>query len=140
MRVNAQGLCPLIQVFDMPTSIAFYRDILGFKIEMQSRPGDQFDWALLSMGNAQLMLNTAYESDERPPAPDGKRNATHGDTSFYFYCANLDEAYAYLTSKGVRVHKPATRDYGMRQLNFADPDGYGLCFQHPVERAKAGTN
>jgi len=140
MAVNAQGLCPLIQVFDMPTSVAFYRDVLGFTIEMQSRPGDHFDWALLRLGSAQLMLNTAYESDARPAAPDPTRHATHSDTAFYFYCADLDEAYAYLTSKGVRAHKPATRDYGMRQLNFADPDGYGLCFQHPVERANEKSN
>jgi glyoxylase I family protein len=26
-----RGLCPLIQVFDIPTSLRFYRDILGFE-------------------------------------------------------------------------------------------------------------
>ena len=121
MAIKAQGLCPLIQVFDMPASIAFYRDILGFTIEMQSRPGDHFDWALLRMGSAELMLNTAYEADKRPAAPDVQRQASHGDTAFYFHCSDLDEAYDYLTSKGVRAHKPATRDYGMRQLNFSGP-------------------
>ena len=140
MPINAIGLTPLIQVFDMPKSVAFYRDILGFKVEMQSRPGEHFDWALLRMGDATLMLNTADESDERPSAPDPKRQASHGDTALYFYCADLDEAYAYFTSKGVAPQKPVTRDYGMRQLNLADPDGYGLCFQHPVQRIGKGNN
>jgi catechol 2,3-dioxygenase-like lactoylglutathione lyase family enzyme len=27
----------------MPTSLAFYRDILGFEVVMQSQPGDAFD-------------------------------------------------------------------------------------------------
>lgn len=134
MTSNAQGLTPLIQVFDMPASIAFYRDILGFKVEMQSRPGEHFDWALLRMGEASLMLNTAYEAEHRPPSPDPTRKAFHGDTALYFFCADLDEAYAYLVSKGVLAKAPVTRDYGMRQLYFADPDGYGLCFQHPVEQ------
>lgn len=31
-----QGLCPLMQVFDMPTSLAFYRDLLGFQVVQQA--------------------------------------------------------------------------------------------------------
>jgi catechol 2,3-dioxygenase-like lactoylglutathione lyase family enzyme len=42
-----EGLAPLIQVFDMPTSVAFYRDILGFTVVNQSEPGDNFDWGML---------------------------------------------------------------------------------------------
>jgi hypothetical protein len=26
------GLTPLVQVFDMPTSVRFYRDVLGFEV------------------------------------------------------------------------------------------------------------
>ena len=136
MPINAQGLTPLIQVFDMPSSIKFYCDILGFRVEMQSRPGNDFDWALLRLGDAELMLNTAYETDMRPASPDLRRKALHRDTSLYFFCANLDEAYEYLISKGVSAEKPVARDYGMRQLCLSDPDGYGLCFQHPVQQPR----
>jgi catechol 2,3-dioxygenase-like lactoylglutathione lyase family enzyme len=90
MKIKA--LTPLLQVFDMPASVAFYRDILGFEIIMQSRPGDHFDWAFLKLESAYLMLNTAYEADERPADPDAKRRAAHEDTSLYFDCADLDEA------------------------------------------------
>jgi glyoxylase I family protein len=133
MAIDFSGLTPLIQVFDMPTSVAFYRDIIGFEVVMQSRPGDHFDWALLQRKGASLMLNTAYEADQRPPAPDPERHVLHHDTGFYFECADLDQAYEYLRSKGVAVQKPVIRDYEMKQLNVTDPDGYGLCFQHPVK-------
>lgn len=135
MPINAQGLTPLIEVFDMPTSVAFYRDVIGFEVVMQSRPGDSFDWGLLRMGDAELMLNTAYEADHRPPTPDRPRWAGHSHTTLYFYCPNLDEAYEYLRSKGIAAEKPVVRDYGMKQLSVTDPDGYGLCFQHPADKA-----
>ncbi len=135
MPIQAKGLTPLIEVFDMPTSVAFYRDIIGFEVAMQSSPGDNFDWCLLRMGGAELMLNTAYESHERPAAPDRARWAGHSHTTLFFYCPNLDQAYEYLRSKGIAVEKPVVRPYGMRQLSLTDPDSYGLCFEHPAEKA-----
>lgn len=133
MPLIFSSLTPLIGVFDMPTSIAFYRDIIGFEVIMQSRPGDHFDWALLQRGAARLMLNTNYEADDRPSARDPARDSAHADATFYFDCPDLDEAYEYLRSKGISVKMPVVRNYGMRQLSLTDPDGYGLCFQHPVK-------
>jgi glyoxylase I family protein len=131
MSLEIESLVTLIQVFDMPASVAFYRDLLGFQVVMTSQPhvGDQFDWGLLRRGEMQLMLNTMYEADDRPAAPDPSRVAAHGDTTLFIGCRDLDAAYAYLRSKGVDVKPPVTRDYGMRQLSFRDPDGYGICFQ-----------
>jgi uncharacterized glyoxalase superfamily protein PhnB len=131
--MKVSGLTPLVYVFDMPASVAFYRDVIGFEIIIQSQPGDHFDWALLRKDGAELMLNTAYESHERPAAPDPARWAGHGDTTLYFGCPNVDEAYEYLRSKGISVKKPVIRDYGMKQLTMTDPDGYQLCFQHPAK-------
>ncbi|MFY9559008.1 MAG: VOC family protein [Terriglobales bacterium] len=137
MTIQVRDLTPLIQVFDMPTSVAFYRDVIGFEVVSQSNPGEHFDWALLRMGEASLMLNTAHEAHERPAAPDPSRRAGHGDTTLFFYCPNVDEAYEYLRSKGIAVEKPVVRVYGMKQLSVADPDGYGLCFQYPAEKKRS---
>ena len=48
MAIEIRGQCPLLQVFDMPTSIKFYGDLLGFNIVMTLRPGPQFDCGLTS--------------------------------------------------------------------------------------------
>jgi catechol 2,3-dioxygenase-like lactoylglutathione lyase family enzyme len=73
MPLQAGGLCPLLQVFDMPASIAFYRDILGFEV-LSPVPADlRCDWVLLRLHDSELMLNTAYDADERPSAPDPAR-------------------------------------------------------------------
>jgi glyoxylase I family protein len=132
MAVDIRGLAPLLQVFDMPTSVHFYRDLLGFELVSTSQPGEHFDWALLRLNGVELMLNTVYENDKRPPAPDPARVAGHADTGLYFSCPNVDEAYRRLLAKGLDVTEPVIRDYGMKQLNFPDPDGYYLCFQWPA--------
>ena len=76
MAIEIRGMAPLLQVFDMPTSIAFYRDVLRFEVVTTSKPrGEHFDWALLRLNGVELMLNTAYEEDARPPAPDPARIA-----------------------------------------------------------------
>lgn len=75
------------------------------------------------------MLNTAYEADYRPPAPDPARIDAHQDTSLFFGCRDLDAAYTYLSSKGLQPEPPKIQAYGMKQLYIADPDGYVLCFQ-----------
>ena len=32
MALDVRGLTPLLQVYDMPDSIRFYRDLLGFEV------------------------------------------------------------------------------------------------------------
>lgn len=32
MNIEVRGVCTLLQVFDMPESVRFYRDVLGFEI------------------------------------------------------------------------------------------------------------
>ncbi len=133
MDIEIRGMAPLLQVFDMPTSIAFYRDKLGFEVKSTSKPrGQHFDWALLRLNGAELMLNTAYEEDARPPAPDPVRIAAHDDTAIYFGCPDVDAAYAYLCARGVAAKEPKIAPYGMKQLYLHDPDGYTLCFQWPA--------
>lgn len=132
MSLQVDGMAPLLQVFDMPTSIAFYRDVLGFERVDDSGAGDRSDWVWLRLHGVDLMLNTAYEADDRPPAPDPARIAAHQDTGLFFGCSDVDAAYAYLLSQGLQPEPPKTQAYGMRQLYVADPDGYVLCFQRPA--------
>lgn len=130
MGIEIRGMTPLFQVFDMPASIAFYRDVLLFEIvRTDGKPVPDNDWVLLELRGVQLMLNTAYEADARPAAPDPARIAAHDDTCLYFGCPDVDAAYAYLREKGIQLKPPKVAPYGMKQLYLHDPDGYRLCFQ-----------
>ncbi|HEX4581404.1 MAG TPA: VOC family protein [Acidobacteriaceae bacterium] len=134
MALDVRGATTLLQVYDMPASVRFYRDVLGFEMVSHSphRGGDpdRFHWCWLRLGGAELMLNTAYESDEeRPVHADETRMAAHGDTGLFFGCPDVDAAYEELRAKDVNVSKPHVAPYGMKQMSLRDPDGYGLCFQ-----------
>jgi glyoxylase I family protein len=134
MGIDVEGFTPLIQVFDMPRSVAFYRDVLGFEVVTTSPPRgpDDFDWGLLRLGGVHLMLNTAYESDTRPPQPNAARVAAHRDTALFFGCRDVDAAYEHLGARGIDVKPPTVAPYGMKQLYLADPDGYEICLQWRV--------
>ena len=136
MLVETRGMAPLLFVYDMPTAVHFYRDVLGFEIAATSKPdhrGDDFGWCLLKSGGGELMLNTAYDEGERPPSPDRDRAAAHADTTLYFACEDLDGAYRHLVVNGVPAEQPKIAYYGMRQLYAKDPDGFGICFQWPAK-------
>jgi len=133
MSIDIRRMTPLLEVFDMPTSLRFYRDVLGLEVVSQSSEGDNCDWCLLCLGDIRLMLNTAYESDERPEAPDPARVRAHRDTGLFFSCPDPDSAYAYLRDRGIDLKPPKNAPYGMRQLYLNDPDGYVICFQYPVD-------
>ena len=136
MPIEMQGLCPLIQVYDMPTSVRFYRDLLGFEVFSSSPPRspDDCDWVWLKLGDTELMLNTAYENDSRPPAPAAARIAAHDDTCLYIGCPDVDAAYQHLRAKGLDLSEPKVAPYGMKQLYLKDPDGFAICFQCPAQK------
>jgi len=135
--VTFASLTPLLQVFDMPRAVAFYRDELGFAVVAHSPAievgeGSYFHWCLLRRDGAQLMLNTAYDTGERPAEPDAGRWAGHGHTVLFVDCPELDALYSELRAKGLAIAPPQTSGYGMRQIELTDPDGYQMCFQCPA--------
>ena len=93
MALDLRGLTPLFQVYDMPTSLRFYRDVLGFEgVTTSPLLGEnRYHWVWLRLGGAELMLNTAYEFDnDRPVPPDRARTAAHDDTGLFFDCPDVD--------------------------------------------------
>jgi glyoxylase I family protein len=136
MAIEVKGVAPMVQVFNMPRSIAFYRDVLGFKVvsaaKAMSADPDDVNWVMLRLSNAEIMLNTAYDPDDVPQAPEPGRWSGHQDTCLYFACPDVDGAYQHLVAQGVDVNPPAVAWYGMKQLYLKDPDGFGICFQWPA--------
>jgi uncharacterized glyoxalase superfamily protein PhnB len=136
MALELRGVMALLWVYDMPRSIRFYRDKLGFEVTNTSEKigEDSFDWAMLRRGQARFMLNTIYDSDEERPTPAPSPEAqSQRDVWLYFDCADIDEAYTELRSKGVDVSAPEVSYWGMRMMSVVDPDGYRIWFQWPAE-------
>jgi glyoxylase I family protein len=143
MNTNTQlfvGLTPSVQVFDMPQALAFYRDLLGFEVvsalpEVETSEGHFSRWMWLSLGAADLMLNTRYDSGERPPKPDAADVMALGDVCFYIGCSDVDAAHQQLTRRGLKVEPPKVAAYGLRLFSAKDPDGYTVIFQESKTNA-----
>lgn len=97
------------QVSDLAIAVAFYRDVLGLRMELCN---GESDWAEFDCGNVTLALHGGHESVE-PGA--GVRMALAVD--------DIDVAYTELVESGARVvHRP--QDYGVcRAFEVLDPDG-----------------
>ncbi len=136
MAIAIEGAVPLLCVYDVPTSIAFYRDVLGFEVVETSKPftdaRDDYGWAMMRLNGVELMVNNQYEDNVRPTQPDPARALGHRDTILYFACRDVDGVYAYLRARGVAAEPPKVAYYGMKQVYVKDPDGYGLVFQWPA--------
>lgn len=133
--IRQLGPCvPLLQVFDLPSSLTFYCDVLGFHVVQRT---DNEWWAMLKLGEAIVMLNTAYEDGERPLSPDPARVHGHTDVSLYFEYLELDALYSHLRTHGCQVTPPGVTSYGLRQMNVRDPDGYEICFTAPLASSAA---
>jgi catechol 2,3-dioxygenase-like lactoylglutathione lyase family enzyme len=139
MPFAIRGVCPYFEVYDMPTSLRFYCDQLGFTIVEHSPHlgGDpyRYHWVLLQLGEAEIMLNDVYEFDEeRPPREEHLRLRGPREACLFFGCPDVDAAYAELSARGVVIPQPPkVAHYGMKEMYFKDPDGFGLCFQWKAE-------
>ncbi len=134
MPLQLAGLTPLLQVFDMNAAVRFYRDVLGFELvsaspEIEAAEGRYFHWCWLRLGPVEVMLNTAYDANERPPARDEARWRGHEDAGLFLGCPDVDAAHAHLVAQGIDAEAPSVAPYGLKRFTVRDPDGYPLTFQ-----------
>jgi glyoxylase I family protein len=118
---------PLLAVDDLETSVAFWRDRLGFKLVGQAESEDgQMFWCRLERAGSSIMLQTA-EADDGPARERGR------GVTLYFVCDDVDAFFEEASSRGLRVDPPTTAYYGMRQLYVPEPNGYFVCFESSVD-------
>ena len=110
-----------LKVSDLPRSIAFYRDVMGFDVTQLC--GEQA--AFLSAGgyHHHIGLNT-WESAGGRPAPQGHPGLYH--VAFvYPHRQALAQALKRVMDAGVALQGAA--DHGVSEaVYFADPDGNGI--------------
>src|SRR5258706_10507820 len=108
ITMDIRGMTPLLQVFDMARSLKFYCDVLGFEIVQTdtNTTAPNHNWVWLRLNNVDLMLNTAYEYDKRPPTPDPRSTATHGDTGLFFGTPDVAPVYTHRRPKGIAGKAP----------------------------------
>ena len=130
-------LVPELYVSDFRTSLEFYLDVLGFRVEYE-RPDDAF--AALSLGGAQLMLEEIPSLARATPKEFQRGQWRTADLkppfgrgiNFEIRVDDIDAAndrieirgYPLLLKVHEKVYRLKTEDRVVRQLLIADPDGY----------------
>lgn len=104
-----------VGVRDLDRSLAFYRDVLGFRL-LYSAP--EFHFAAFDVGGLRFAI-AASEIDHFTSGPPGNRH-----TGIGLVVADVDAAHAELVGKGVHFTMPPGKmPWGGYMGIFADPDG-----------------
>src|SRR5689334_7037853 len=69
-----ESISPFFIVDDVPSSLAFYRDRLGFEITFQGPEPDDIFFGVVRRGGAQILLKAVGV----PPVPNHTRNVNKG--------------------------------------------------------------
>jgi uncharacterized glyoxalase superfamily protein PhnB len=117
-------LSPLLAVRNMKETIEFYKNTLGFKMGMAFPDADNPEYADLSKDGMVLMFIPAKDH--------GIGSREKLGVGVYLYMeidGNIDEYYAELKSKGVKIVADIKDEpYGVRDFSIEDINGYQLAF------------
>ena len=129
--LNATTLGCSITCKELQTSIAFYRDALGFAVDMTFEHEGKVAGAVISAGMIRIVLN----QDNGKLGWDRIKGQ-----GFYLQinvagAADVDAAAARIkASGGTLIDEPEDRPWGVRMFHFRDPDGFKLGVSTPLAR------
>jgi len=119
-------LTPNLIVADVERSAAFYRDVLGFSVQMTVPDAPPYVFAILTAGSVEVFLNAPEAAYEEYPA--FKKQPIGGTLTLFMEVTGIEQEYARLAPK-VQVVMPLEKKwYGMTEFGFLDPDGYVITF------------
>ncbi|WP_408010370.1 bleomycin resistance protein [Pseudalkalibacillus sp. A8] len=126
---------PALPVTDIESSIAFYRDSLGFSVEYEE---DGF--AVLSWDEVQIHLWLANDErwrrvDRSAPVITGTESFIAGTASCHIGMDGVDELHGRLEELGI-LHPNAPlgdRPWGVREFAVIDPDNNLITFYERQE-------
>ena len=134
-RATISGISPFFIVADVPATLAFYRDMLGFEVTFRGpTPEDEF-FGIVQRDRAMIMFKALGAiSDGKEvvvePVPNYKRKPAFSWDA-YLQVADPEALAAEFASRGVRFAVPLGDDVDVRGFVIEDIDGYGLFFGHP---------
>lgn len=111
---------PVIPSADLPKSLRFWVEGLGFEIESEMREGSRLVFCMLRSGTLYFMLNRRAGVANTPSDYEGIR--------LYWAPSSLVETRERLERLGYAVSGSVAREYGQTEFFVTDDDGYSHCF------------
>ncbi|HZR25334.1 MAG TPA: VOC family protein [Vicinamibacterales bacterium] len=120
------GVSPFFIVANMPATLAFYCDRLGFRVVFQEPPPNDF-FAIVRRDAAMVMLKVV----DVDPLPNCERDRS-ARWDAYLDVPDPDALAAEFASRGVTFSAPLADTHdGLRGFELRDPNGYTLFFGRP---------
>jgi uncharacterized glyoxalase superfamily protein PhnB len=118
---------PSFTVGDLETSLAFYRDILGFEVEETWKNDEGSVMGVsLKAGDVSFMIG----QDDWKKGRDRKKGE-----GFRIYCetkTRVDALAKRIEAKGGRLDQgPTDEPWGVRDISLTDPDGFKITIAGP---------
>ena len=121
------GVSPFFIVRNVPATLAFYRDQLGFEITFQGPVADDIFFGIVQRGRSMIMFKAVGVD----PLPNCKRKSW-ARWDAYFYVPDPDALAAEFASRNVEFLTPLRNNSDdLRGFEIADADGYVLFFGRP---------
>jgi len=128
--VEIGSASPLFIVRNVPATLSFYRDKLGFEITFEGPEPDDIFFGIVQRGRAMIM----FKAIDVDPVPNHTRDIGHGIARWdaYIYVPDPDALAAEFASRGVEFFEPlADNTDNLRGFEVKDSDGYVLYFGRP---------
>jgi uncharacterized glyoxalase superfamily protein PhnB len=121
-KAKITASAPVLLVADVVKAAAYYRDQLGFEVELFHHPPD---FAMISRDGHTIML--AQASNPARLLPNWK---IHSNTNnVYFWVDDIDALYAEYQASGATIDFTLyTTPWGTREFGIQDLDGYDIAF------------
>lgn len=118
-------------VTDLDAAVDFYRDLLGFEVDMVPSPM----FAMLHRGDLRLLLSVPGGGPGGGMAmPDGALPEPGGWNRFTIDVDSLEETVASLRAKGARFRNDIVTGVGVKQILIEDPSGNLIELDEPICR------
>jgi uncharacterized glyoxalase superfamily protein PhnB len=111
----------MIHVPDVRAAVEWY-SLIGFKLVRQNEEDGEVNWASLTFGNSEVMLNSG-----------GKASTAHRrEVDLYIHAAGVDELYRGLKDRATVVEPAHDTFYGTREFILRDLNGFWITFGEPA--------
>lgn len=134
MNATFKNITANLMVEDVDKTTDYYKNMLGFKIEMSvPRDDGKLQWAMVTRDSVELMLHEKNNLLEEVPQLEGSRIG--GSITLFIEIEGLNAFYKEVKRKGAAfIKEPHTTFYGMNEFTIQDINGYVLTFAEPEEK------
>lgn len=125
---HGNSLAASLTVRDLPSSVAWYRDVLGFTVDEEHAREGKLLAVSLKAGTVRLLLN------QDNGARGSDRAKGEGISLQITTSQDIDGLAARIKDRGGKLDMEPTDGWGMRVFRLSDPDGFKLAISS--ERAR----